>query len=387
VNETGQDLPKYRQIIDSLKDAILAGRYESGERLPSEAELVKTFDTSRITVSRALRELQLGGMIERRVGSGSYVTPRRSPGYAFGLLIPDLGTTEIFEPICRGMAEAHLPEQHVLLWGKLPSDPVALETQARASCRQWAAKKVSGVFFAPLELAGEKDTVNRRIVEMFATAGLPLVLIDRDFVTYPERSAYDLVGIDNRRAGYALTEHMITSGCRRLVFVGKHRSAPSCLARAVGFRDAVQDGGLPFTESMVIHQADPTDLTQVRELIETHRPEGIVCSNDFTAAQLMRTLETIGLTVPDDVRLGGFDDVKYASLLPVPLTTIHQPCAEIGEVAMSAMADRLLHPDLPARDILLDFTLVVRESTGGSSQQISSAVAPAADDTVAATSY
>jgi hypothetical protein len=51
------------------------------------------------------------------------------------------------------------------------------------------------------------------------------------------------------------------------------------------------------------------------------------------------------------------------------------------------MADRLLHPDLPARDILLDFTLVVRESTGGSSQQISSAVAPAADDTVAATSY
>lgn len=378
MNGAGQDLPKYRQIIDNLKDAILAGRYESGERLPSEAELVKTFDTSRITVSRALRELQLGGMIERRVGSGSYVTTRLSPGYAFGLLIPDLGTTEVFEPICRGMAEAHLPEQHLLLWGKLPADPVALEAQARASCQQWAAKKVSGVFFAPLELASEKDAVNRRIVDIFAAAGLPLVLIDRDFVPYPQRSTYDLVGIDNRRAGYVLTEHIIASGCRRLVFVGKHRSAPSCLARAVGFRDAVQDAGLPFSESMVIHQADPTDLRQMRELIETQRPEGIVCSNDFTAAQLMRTLETIGLSVPHDVRLGGFDDVKYASLLPVPLTTIHQPCAEIGEAAISVMADRLRHPDLPARDVLLDFTLVVRESTGGSSQQLSADVAPAA---------
>jgi DNA-binding LacI/PurR family transcriptional regulator len=60
----------------------------------------------------------------------------------------------------------------------------------------------------------------------------------------------------------------------------------------------------------------------------------------------------------------GIDDVKYASLLSVPLTTIHQPCASIGAIAVGAMLDRLRDPKLPARDILLNFHLVVRDSCG-----------------------
>jgi DNA-binding LacI/PurR family transcriptional regulator len=63
--------------------------------------------------------------------------------------------------------------------------------------------------------------------------------------------------------------------------------------------------------------------------------------------------------------MGGFDDVKYARFLPVPLTTIHQPCQEIGASALRAMVERVHNPSLPARDILLDFELVVRQSTGG----------------------
>ena len=88
----------------------------------------------------------------------------------------------LIEPICRGMAEAQLAEHHVLLWGRSPADPLAMEAQARASCRQWLANKVAGVFFAPLELSGHKDAVNARIAELFESAGIPLVLIDRDFV-------------------------------------------------------------------------------------------------------------------------------------------------------------------------------------------------------------
>ena len=85
---------------------------------PSESELVKAFGASRPTVNRALRELQLAGLIDRRAGSGSYVrADAGGRGYVFGLLIPELGRTEIFEPICRGMAEAQHGSQHVLLWG------------------------------------------------------------------------------------------------------------------------------------------------------------------------------------------------------------------------------------------------------------------------------
>ena len=60
----------------------------------------------------------------------------------------------------------------------------------------------------------------------------------------------------------------------------------------------------------------------------------------------------------------GIDDVKYASLLSVPLTTIHQPCAEMGAMAISVMMERLRNPKLPPRDVLLKFHLVVRESCG-----------------------
>ena len=243
VKPASNGVAKYRQIYDSLKEAITSGQYSAGQRLPSESALVEVTSASRVTVNRALRELQLEGLIERRVGSGSYVSASVAQGYTFGLLIPELGLTEIFEPICRGMAEMQLDEHHVLLWGKSPADTHSLENGAKDLCQQWIAKKVSGVFFAPFELCGEKDEINRRIAELLEQAGIPVVLIDRDLVPFPQRSRHDLVGIDNRRAAYVLTKHLIEAGCRRLAFVGKHRSAPSCVARAVGFREAVAGCG------------------------------------------------------------------------------------------------------------------------------------------------
>ena len=361
--------PKYRQIYDALKQAMALGEYRAGQRLPTESELVKTFDTSRVTVNRALRELQLAGFIDRRVGSGSYVCASAAQDYTFGLLIPDLGRTEIFEPICRGMAEAQVGQEQVLLWGRSPGNSDDVETQARELCQQWIAKKVAGVFFAPLELTGEKDRINERIAELFIASDIPVVLLDRDVVPYPERSSYDLVGIDNRRAGYVVTSHLIGAGCKRLIFVGRHRSAPSCVARGVGFRDALQDSGIEFRSEYLQHQTDPTSEEQITRLMSDLKPDGIVCSNDFTAAQLMRTLERLSVRIPEDLKMVGFDDVKYASLLSVPLTTIHQPCADIGAAAIRTMVERVHNPKLPSRDILLNFGLVVRESSASSSSR------------------
>jgi GntR family transcriptional regulator of arabinose operon len=78
----------------------------------------------------------------------------------------------------------------------------------------------------------------------------------------------------------------------------------------------------------------------------------------------MQTLIGLGVSIPGELRIVGMDDVKYASLLPVPLTTIHQDCAGIGMVAMAAMLERLEHPELPVRDITVPTSLVVRRSCG-----------------------
>jgi GntR family transcriptional regulator, arabinose operon transcriptional repressor len=352
---------KHDHIRQTLIEAIAAGDYAPGQRLPSESALVKTFGASRPTVNRALRDLQLSGVIDRRAGSGSYVrADAAARGYVFGLLIPELGRTEIFEPICRGMADAQENGHHALLWGSSLADAGNAEEQASQACRQLVARKVSGVFFAPLELTSGKDALNRRIADVFDKAGIPLVLLDRDLVPYPDRSGYDLVGIDNRRAGYTITTHLLNCGCRRLVFLGRPRSAPTVDARISGYTEAM---GAAHLEASV-HRIDPEDSAEVARIMETVRPDGFVCANDFTAAQLLKTLDSLDVSVPDTVRMAGVDDVKYASLLSVPLTTIHQPCAALGAVAMGAMLERLRNPGMPPRDILLNFDLVVRESSG-----------------------
>ena len=93
--------PKYRQILDRLAKDIASGKYAPGQKFPSEAVLVRLFGASRITVGRAVRELKDLGLVQRIAGSGTYVRNRAGDGAPlFGLLIPDLGETEIFEPIC-----------------------------------------------------------------------------------------------------------------------------------------------------------------------------------------------------------------------------------------------------------------------------------------------
>jgi GntR family transcriptional regulator, arabinose operon transcriptional repressor len=97
-----------------------------------------------------------------------------------------------------------------------------------------------------------------------------------------------------------------------------------------------------------------------------YEPEGIVCANDWTAARLMHSILELGHSIPGNVRLVGVDDLDYASLLPVPLTTLRQPTREIGAAAFAAMLDRVCRPDAPVRDILLQTELVVRRSCGAS---------------------
>ena len=111
-------------------------------------------------------------------------------------------------------------------------------------------------------------------------------------------------------------------------------------------------------------RVEPDDKSHVKAILDEINPDGFVCANDFTAAHLLKTLNELGVTVPGKVRMAGIDDVKYASLLSVPLTTIHQPCADIGAMAIAAMLERVRNPKLPPRDILLSFNLVIRESCG-----------------------
>jgi GntR family transcriptional regulator, arabinose operon transcriptional repressor len=354
---------RYQAIGESIRKDIEAGKYGAGARLPSDGELGTRFDVSRLTVIRALRDLEHQGLVQRRAGSGTYVRggAAGSQTRVFGLLMPDVSDGEVFQPISQGIVRAGETLHHRLLWGNAPDSWSDKEQQAEQLCRYFIERKVDGVFFSPVELTRNQDEVNRRIVESLAAMRVPIVLVDRDYVPYPERSGYDLVGIDNHRAGYRMTRHLLDDGARRVAFAFRPGSAATVGARKAGYREAMRQAALETVD----FPTEGNDLDAVESLWKQLRPDGLVCANDLTAARLMQSLLRLGCRVPEDVRMVGINDVKYASFLPVPLTSLRQPCHQIGEDAMRVMLDRIQAPEAPVKDVLLECKLVKRMSCGG----------------------
>ena len=357
-------MPKYQEIANLLRKELAQLDPASVHKLPSDSDLGERFNTSRLTIIRSLRQLEAEGLVQRRVGSGTFTQPQKSSmvEHTFGLLIPDLGEGEIFEPICQGMAMAGKSTHQALLWGN--SSEANKDSRADELCRYFISKRVSGVFFAPLELSPSMDAVNANILDQLERAEIPIVLLDRSTAPFPHPTRHDLVGIDNWREGVRMANYLLDLGCKTLGFVVRPDSAPTVDARVAGLNQALWLRGLSLEPNAIL-RADPSDKTAVSLWWEKLKPEGILCGNDFTAAQLMQTLMGMRVAIPEDVKLVGFDDVRYASLLPVPLTTLRQPCREIGAAAIRAMLERLEQPFMAPRTISLACEIVRRRSCGG----------------------
>jgi len=360
---------KHREISRQLLAEIAVGKYGAAGRLPSETQLVQRFGVSRPTVARALRDLQTEGLIERRAGSGTFVRRQSTSATGtrqLGLLIPGLGEVEIFSIICGELSSLARAHQYTLLWGDSAHPGQASElTRERALelCEQFIERRVAGVFFAPFSLADGKDETNHHIAERFGKAGVPLMLIDRDLVPFPQRSNFDLAASDNIAGGSLLGEHLWKLGCRRIAFVAPPQYPATVQARIAGVREALVRHKLESPPDW-IHIGDVENVRFVRSLSSGRRWDAVVCANDLTAAQLVRALGKNGVRVPRDLRVVGFDDEKHAMLPGVPLTTIHQPCQSIAVTAYRALIERIAEPTLPARNLLLNPHLVVRESCG-----------------------
>ncbi len=352
-------LPKYRKIFNSLHSDILEGKFDKNGTLPSEEFLCRKWDVSRPTVARALRELQMQGLIDRRAGSGTYLRAEKRPVQTtLGLLAEGLGKTEILDPICAEITRAAQQRGCGVFTGGLPPGK-----SAESIASEWFANGVRGVFFAPIEHpSSNRQTLNREIVTAFKNAEIAVVLIDRDTLEFPQKSDFDLVAIDNFHAGYELGRHLSETGSERVALIAKPDYPSTTDLRLNGLQEGLRYGGVA---SLDFHVGDPENADFMKTL---YRPQPIydtfVCSNDQTAARFMQSAFALGFRVPTDFKLAGFDDISLASLLPVPLTTIHQPCRSIGICCVDAMIGRLRHPELPPRSILLRGTLVVRQSTG-----------------------
>lgn len=356
---------KHREIYERLHAAILSGQYAAGEKIPTETELVSRYSVSRPTISRALRELEREGYVVRRPGAGTFVRRRRPVRSGlFGLTVPH-NEGGILATICEEIvARAHQHGYGVLSCAAIARDGASFSEAVENFCDHLIQRAVAGVFFLPLIVPDSERRINQRITERLRNAGVPVVLLDHDTVDYPGRSEFDLVGVDNRRNGFAITRHLLSLGCKRIGFVSIGLPVSTAALRIAGYRDALSEAGLTPDPDLTYHWSDVQDLDFVRRLVSTSHADAFVCINDDVARSLMHHLAILGVNVPTDLRVVGMDDLPFAATLPVPLTTMHQPTRAIGAAAVETLLARLESPDLPPRDVMLACELRVRTSCG-----------------------
>ncbi len=359
---------RHREVFDTLLGQITSGQFRPGDRLPTETELAKTFSASRATVARAMRELKGRGLLDRQRGGGTRIA------------VPDEGIRiALFAPFAPnanslgyvgGQIHTHLSDlasrrgDDLRLQLAADSKPGLLDRMLRA-VDELVDKRVNGVFYYPIELPPEQAHFNRLVVDKLKAARLAVVLVDRDIVSFPDRSRLPLVTYDNRRGGYIVTDHMIRLGCRRIAFVGTPLASSAASDRWRGYRDAIEDNGLQYDPALVRNsELDGIDANFCRALVDRGRPDAIVCKMDHYAALLGRQLVGMGLEIGRDVRLAGFDDQPFASLLPVPLTTVRFPFEPFVTACYDRLTKQLAHPDAPDPGVtLIDAELVIRAST------------------------
>jgi GntR family transcriptional regulator, arabinose operon transcriptional repressor len=354
----------YLEIYDQLKREITEGKISMGSMLPPEKDLSEKLHVSRPTIAKVYNTLQSDGYVQRRAGYGTTVIfSSEKKLYTFGLLLPGSGETEIFRIIIDQFIQLEKEGNFTCFWeGTVANNADVRKEIILKVCKSYIDRKVDGVFFSPLERTNQANDLNLEICQLFVSKKIPVVLIDRDVYLFPDRSPFDLVGIDNFQAGYIMARHLLEAGCEHVYFFCRRNSAYTVDMRIAGCKAAMSDNNQNFPARNIL-VAEPNDLKLIKSLPVEKGKTGILCANDSTAAVLMSALTQAGIAVGRDVLIAGFDDMKYSKNLQVPLTTYRQPCQDIGRLSIDMMFNRLRNPNQPAVTISLNGKLVARESS------------------------
>ena len=354
--------PPYRLIADGLRAKILAGGY-SGGKLPSERALMRRWGVSRATAAKALDILVGEGLVVRRSGAGAFVNPAShdaAQGTAFvATLIADMDVREFFSAVCGSIADRARAYNLNLIWGaRREFEDLARDAPLGAYVARLKAANVRGVFFVPQDSPGDGGRRNREIAETLRRSGIAVVLIDRDIVPFPQRSDFDFVGIDNVQACYRQAAHLLSLGCRRLVYVTHDKQVWTVDARFAGFRNALEENGLS-ADAGLLFRGNPADEAFVRSVAKA-RPDGIVFVHDDMAINFMPVWEKLSRR---KVRTIGLDDISHCR--PLGISSMRQPSRFIGEEAARLMSLRMAHDAMPPRQVLFSAELVARRSSLG----------------------
>lgn len=356
--------PKIKKVYQYLLCLFNDNNHLPGEQIPSEIEIAELLKVSRPTVAKAIQLFVKEGKAYRKSGIGTFLTTpatHEEKKKMLGLVFPLLGRGEIFRPITEELAKISERLNFSLIWGGQFNGNDITGKQIDAMIDFYIEQKVDGILLAPMELTKNSFSVNNKIINKIENFNIPIVLVDGEYHKFPLRGKHDLVGIDNFRAGYISATHFLEQGAKRVDFLIQPFMAQTIPQRVMGYRQALLEHGILPSEKW-IHTIHEFSKKEIHTIIDS-KTTNIICANDSLAMKFIKILLELGIKIPQDIRVSGFDNIESSKYLSVPLTTIAQPCKELADTIANIMLTRIKNPHLPPKTIMLDFELKARESS------------------------
>lgn len=184
---------------------------------------------------------------------------------------------------------------------------------------------------------------------------------------YVDSPLFSYVTIDNMMAARKAVEYLISTGCRKIGLLNSFKRNTYAREREEGFRDALKEAGISVNESWIVHISSINYQSAFSKAMYilgmNERPDAIFATADVFAVAAINAAKKLGLRVPEDVSVIGFDNVEASVMSDPQLTTVEQPASEIGYQACELLVDRISFGKSRPRHIKLETELIVRQST------------------------
>jgi len=389
LTKKSQELPPsairaYNAVVKLLRDRINSGHYQIGEWLPTERILAEDLDVDRRVVRAAVNQLVRDSLVDRRPNCRPIVTSAgqnqsgRSESSVSSSARDPISASNLVALIMwhgggGGLEQQTNTSQQRIFWGinhtligvgyhtvfldlgQVGEEKDNAEREA-AHLRYVMDRGFGGAIFYPYAYRSNHALVQQVL------QNTPLIMIDRR-VTPIET---DFVGPANYQAMYDTVMHLVEQGHRRIAYVTKCEVIQSVQDRMLGYLDAVRKANI--NEIVLTIPAQNRDfewtvVDSVFRLPKGERPTAAAVFNDYAACDLVDHLKGLGLSVPEDVALTGFDNITPSHPNGLGMTTVAQPYEEIGKNAAELLLRRFKDPSSPFTSIELPCKLIVRESS------------------------
>lgn len=272
---------------------------------------------------------------------------RTRKSQSIGVIVPDI-TNEFFARIVRSIENAVVPCGYSVF----VCDTHEQQELETLHINSLIAKNVDGVIY----ISGKADVAGNEVKNR-----IPVVYIDR----YPE-NAPTIIQSDNEQGGFLATEELIRKGCRRIVILRDYHHLSTVRHRHQGYVNAHRQYGVEIDEVLLVKDCpwyENAKLAIEQMVREKADFDGIFATNDMMALGALHALLEAGISVPQQVKIVGFDDISLSEFCKIPLTTITQDTQTIGELSVEHLLRQMRGEKRHSQSITVPVALHVREST------------------------